>query len=81
MWSGTTLRHRKKLRSSHSPRSFLSSNRDTSFAYVTNRSSQSVSVIETATNTVVATLGGIEDPNSFISPVGVAVTPDGASRM
>ncbi len=41
-------------------------------AYITNRGSNTVSVIATATNTVVATIpvGG--------TPTGVAVTPDGA---
>src|SRR5437870_480462 len=40
-------------------------------AYVTNSISNSVSVIDTATNTVVATI-----PVGF-EPVGVAITPDG----
>ncbi len=42
------------------------------FAYVTNGPSNTVSVIDTATNTVVATvlMGGF--------PQGVAITPDGA---
>ena len=41
------------------------------FAYVANQSSSNVSVIDTATNTVVATIliGG--------HPAGVAITPDG----
>ena len=41
------------------------------FAYVTNAGANSVSVIDTATNTVVATV-----PVGF-SPTGVAITPDG----
>ncbi len=41
-------------------------------AYVANRLSASVSVIATATNTVVATVA------SGSGPVGVAVTPDGS---
>src|SRR5438874_1240858 len=41
------------------------------FAYVTNQGSASVSVINTATNTVVAAVG----VGSF--PFGVALTPDG----
>src|SRR5438128_5291975 len=40
-------------------------------AYVTNESSNTVSVIDTATNTVVATI-----PVGPV-PVGVAITPDG----
>ena len=40
-------------------------------AYVTNGSASTVSVIETATNTVVATI-----PVGAV-PVGVAITPDG----
>jgi YVTN family beta-propeller protein len=40
-------------------------------AYVTNQNSGSVSVINTATNTVVTTLNG------FNSPRSVAVSPDG----
>src|SRR2546425_625854 len=43
------------------------------FAYVTHECDSSVSVIATATNTVVAT---IPIPNSL--PFGVAITPDGA---
>jgi uncharacterized delta-60 repeat protein len=43
------------------------------FAYITNEGSDSVSVIDTATNKVVATVPVGEDP------VGVAVTPNGAS--
>ena len=42
------------------------------FAYVANLSSNTVSVIDTATNTVVATVPVGSDP------FGVAVTPDGA---
>ena len=42
------------------------------FAYVTNFSSNTVSVIATASNTVVATVG------VGSGPVGVAITPDGA---
>ncbi len=41
------------------------------FAYVTNSSSNSVSVIDTSTNTVVATVA------VGSNPVGVAITPDG----
>src|SRR5215469_16917540 len=41
------------------------------FAYVTNSGSGTVSVIDTATNTVVATVPVGSDPN------GVAITPDG----
>jgi YVTN family beta-propeller protein len=41
------------------------------FAYVTNESSNNVSVIDTASNTVVGTV------TVGITPVGVAVTPDG----
>src|SRR5262249_42188023 len=41
------------------------------FAYVTNSGSGTVSVIDTATNTVVATVGVGGDPR------GVAITPDG----
>ncbi len=41
-------------------------------AYVTNQVSNSVSVIDTATNTVVATI------TAGSSPIGVAITPDGA---
>ncbi len=40
------------------------------FAYVTNSSSSSVSVVDTATNTVTATVG-VED-----RPIGIAFTPD-----
>ena len=49
------------------------------FAYVTNASSNTVSVIDTATNTVVATVpvGNGEVANPFLFPSGVAVTPDG----
>lgn len=42
------------------------------FAYVTNSGSNDVSVIDTATNTVVATIPGAGQPS------GVAITPDGA---
>ncbi len=42
------------------------------FAYVANFSSNNVSVIDTATNTVVATVP------VGTNPVGVAITPDGA---
>jgi len=42
------------------------------FAYVTNHDSRTVSVIDTATNTVVATV-----PVGLGFPNGVAVTPDG----
>src|ERR1700676_169172 len=42
------------------------------FAYVTNPLSDSVSVIDTATNTVIATVRGIA------RPIGVAVTPNGS---
>ncbi len=45
---------------------------DGAFAYVTNRDSGTVSVIATATNTVVATVG------VGTLPFGVAITPDGA---
>src|SRR5262249_34578006 len=41
------------------------------FAYVANFNSNSVSVIDTASNTVTATLG------VGVSPSGVAITPDG----
>src|SRR5262244_2845507 len=41
------------------------------FAYVTNSASNTVSVIDTATNTVVATV-----PVGSV-PLGVAITPDG----
>jgi YVTN family beta-propeller protein len=41
-------------------------------AYVANRGAQTVSVIDTAANTVRATLSG------FRAPTGIAVTPDGA---
>jgi YVTN family beta-propeller protein len=41
------------------------------FAYVANRNSNSVSVINTASNTVVATVG------VGACPAGVAITPDG----
>src|SRR5262249_33737345 len=40
------------------------------FAYVTNSGSNTVSVIDTATNTVVANV-------PVVSPIGVAITPDG----
>ena len=42
------------------------------FAYVTNSQSDSVSVIDTATHTVIATVTGIG------RPIGVAVTPNGS---
>ena len=42
------------------------------FAYVTNSQSDSVSVIDTATHTVIATVKGIG------RPIGVAVTPNGS---
>jgi YVTN family beta-propeller protein len=42
------------------------------FAYVTNSGSGTVSVIDVASNTVVATVLG------FTGPYGVAITPDGA---
>ena len=42
-------------------------------AYITNVSSNTVSVIATATNTVTATI-----PVGSSTPVGVAVTPDGS---
>jgi YVTN family beta-propeller protein len=42
-------------------------------AYVTNRSDNTVSVIDTATNTVIATI----PLGTFAFPHGVAVTPDG----
>src|ERR1700688_479938 len=44
------------------------------FAYVTNSSSSSVAVIDTATNTVIATVGVEGRPIG----VGVALTPDGS---
>ncbi len=44
------------------------------FAYVTNVNSNTVSVIDTATNTVVATVPVRSNDN----PEGVAITPDGA---
>jgi YVTN family beta-propeller protein len=43
------------------------------FAYVTNSGSKTVSVIDRATNTVAATVP------VGVSPVGVAITPNGAS--
>src|SRR5579864_9703688 len=42
------------------------------FAYVTNSGSSSVSVVDTATNTVKATIG------VGARPIGVAFTPDGS---
>src|SRR5271157_5041157 len=42
------------------------------FAYITNLASNNVSVIDTATNNVTATVDGLNNPN------GVAVTPDGS---
>src|SRR5260370_6640664 len=42
-------------------------------AYITNANSNTVSVIDTATNTVSATI-----PLSFASPIGVAVSADGS---
>lgn len=45
------------------------------FAYVANENSNTVSVIDTATNTVVATVPGPAGVSS--GPDGVAVTPDG----
>jgi YVTN family beta-propeller protein len=44
---------------------------DGAFAYVANRMTSDVSVISTATNTVVATVG------VDFSPFGIAITPDG----
>jgi YVTN family beta-propeller protein len=48
------------------------------FAYVTNQSDNTVSVIDTSTNTVVTTIpiGGC--PGTCPSPAGLAVTPDGS---
>ena len=46
---------------------------DGAFAYVANSVSNTVSVIATATNTVVATVAGVGS-----MPSGVAITPDGA---
>ena len=43
---------------------------DGDFAYVTNADSDNVSVIETATNTVTATIA-VGD-----NPIGVAITPE-----
>ena len=43
-------------------------------AYVTNLADNSVSVIDTASNTVVAVIPGFPE---FVLPVGVAITPDG----
>ena len=50
----------------------MSANAD-GFVYVTNTFSQNVSVIDRATNTVVATVSVGDNPE------GVAVTPDGTS--
>ena len=45
-------------------------------AYVANLISNTVSVIDTKTNTVVATINGEDE--SFSAPLAVAITPDGA---
>jgi YVTN family beta-propeller protein len=45
------------------------------FVYVTNDASNTVSVLDTATNTVVATV-----PVGF-QPAGVAITPEGPTPM
>ncbi len=50
-------------------------------AYITNRVSSTVSVINTATNTVIATIpidNGSPGPGPFPGPGGVAVSPDGS---
>ena len=49
---------------------------DGAFAYVTNFSSGTVSVIETASNTVIATATATVGVDTL--PFGVAITPDGA---
>src|ERR1700722_467250 len=46
------------------------------FAYVTNQSSNSVSVIDTSTNTLVTTIALCTDCS--LAPAGLAVTPDGS---
>jgi YVTN family beta-propeller protein len=48
------------------------------FAYITNSGSNNVSVIDTATNTVIATVSVESHPSGVGAwPAGVAVTPDG----
>jgi YVTN family beta-propeller protein len=47
------------------------------FAYITNYGSGNVSVIDTATNTITATVN-LEDANYVAYPWGIAVAPDGA---
>ena len=59
----------------HSPAQKSSDeNRRHFFAYVGNEFSDSVSVINTRTNSVIA---NILVPENTVGPVGVAVTPDG----
>ena len=41
------------------------------FAYITSSLNNTVSIIDTATNTITATITG------FSSPCGIAITPDG----
>jgi YVTN family beta-propeller protein len=48
------------------------------FAYVTNQSGNSVTVIDTPTNTVVTTIELTGCDGSCSSPAGLAVTPDGS---
>jgi YVTN family beta-propeller protein len=48
------------------------------FAYVTNQSSNSVTVIDTPTNTVVKTIGLPGCDGTCPAPAGLAVTPDGS---
>ena len=48
------------------------------FAYVTNQAGNSVSVIDTPTNTVVTTIPLAGCDGSCSSPAGLAVTPDGS---
>ena len=48
------------------------------FAYVTNQGGNSVSVIDTPTNTVVTTIGLPGCDGTCPSPAGLAVTPDGS---
>lgn len=49
------------------------------FAYVPNNADNTVSVINTATNTVVATIALTGSPVSETSPKGAVVSPDGSS--
>ncbi len=49
-------------------------------AYITNRGSDTVSVVDTASNTVTATITIPPDPYPYVGhsyPKGVAITPDG----